>query len=75
MGFDKINQVLTFGLCPSCISQNSGPFASGFAVHGLRIGRAEDHDAEWLRLHLRRVGPKAKGRFRASLASAPDLVR
>jgi hypothetical protein len=47
MGFDKINQVLTFGLCPSCISQNSGPFASGFVVNNLGIGRAEYHDSEW----------------------------
>ncbi len=60
--FDKIRHALTPGLCASCIPQDAGPFAASLGIHDLRIRCAEDHDTEWLGLHLRRVGPKTKGR-------------
>jgi hypothetical protein len=61
IGFDKIGQALTRRLCTSGIPQDAGPLASGFGVSDIRIGSAEDHNCERLRLHPRRIGAKAKG--------------
>ena len=62
--FNKIGEALSGRFCFSGVSQHSGPFAPGLGVCDLGIGRAKNHDVEWLRLHLRWVVLKAKSRAR-----------
>jgi hypothetical protein len=75
IGFDEIGRALTWWLCPSCIPQDAGPFASGFGVHNLGISGAENHHAEWLGLHLRCVVLQAKSRpsiFHGAVEALPS---
>jgi hypothetical protein len=59
--FNKIGEALMAGFRFSNVPQYPGPFAAGLGVSYLWIGGTKNHDAKWLRLHLRRIVLKAKG--------------
>jgi len=60
--FDEIGQALIRRFCFSGVPECARPFAAGLGICDLQIGCAENHDTEWLRLHLWCVELKAKGR-------------